>query len=288
MSVELVTYDLDTVFHLALPYTPWGILVEEYTGAPSAVYLSKGNNGKPIMDVKTGRVFSFGGPISNLYIHNTKSQPGHKLRLLYTTEQSLASLVMPERPNPEVMVSGSVTVGATAVQLPDHSVPSGLAVALQADRDNTVPIYLGDADIAVGGGFELVPGATTSIMVGNSSGIYAIAAAAGQSLAFSIGPSPSMAMVSPNPPNIANGSVTLGTIATQFPAQAIPGGIPVLITADAANTDPIYIGGSGVTIATGTRLGPADLIQLTVDNLNAVYGVSAVASQKALYIVEVY
>ena len=91
----------------------------------------------------------------------------------------------------------------------------------------------------------------------------------------------------PNASKVATGRVSVGTSATQFPDQAVPSGIAVVIVADSGNTDPIYIGGSNVTTTTGQELLAGDSIRLWVNNVNAIYAVAGVTGQYARYIVEV-
>ena len=55
------------------------------------------------------------------------------------------------------------------------------------------------------------------------------------------------------------------------------------IMATIANTGIIYVGGSGVTSATGIALYPGDVYSLDIDNLNDVYVVATVNGENVQY-----
>jgi hypothetical protein len=55
------------------------------------------------------------------------------------------------------------------------------------------------------------------------------------------------------------------------------------IMATVANTGIIYVGGSGVTSATGIALYPGDVYSLDIDNLNDVYVVATVNGENVQY-----
>jgi len=288
MAVERETYKLDEIFHTHVSYTPHGLLIEEYTGEEGACYISRGRQGKPIANVVAGRVLDYGEPLVNLWIHNTKAQPGRKLVLLSATSNAIRSLVMPQQVNPKSLQQGVVTVGTIAVALPSYSVPIGMELVIVADKENKAPVYVGPEGVTTATGMRLDPGAMSTMRVSDSSAVYAISSLADQKLLYSIGMTSEITGAGLNPTNIADGVVDVGTVAVQFPDQAIPGGISAVIRADEGNTDPIYIGGSTVTTATGHYLNAFDSINLSVDNLNKIYAIAGAAAQKARYIVEVY
>ena len=288
MGLERETYKLDAAFHTAMSYTPYGLLVEEYTGEEGACYISRGREGRPILNVVAGRLLDYNEPLVNLWIHNNKAQVGHTLTLITATENAVRSLIMPQQVNPKSLQQGVVTVGTVAAGLPSYSVPIGMEVVVVADKQNTAPVYVGPEGVTVESGVRLDPGAMSTMKVSDSSALYAISSLADQKMLFSIGMTSQISQVGLNPTNIADGSVTLGTVPTQFPDQAIPPGISVVIRGDGGNTDPIYIGGPTVSTLTGYYLNAFDSVNLEVDNLNKIYGIAGVADQKARYIVEVY
>ena len=288
MAVEQKRYPLDKIFHADLSYAPYGLLVEEYTGEGGACYISRGRHGKPIFTVASGRLLDYDEPLVNLWIHNTKAQVGCELVILTATQNAMRSLVKPERVNPKSLQQGTVTVGITAVALPSYPIPIGMEVVIVADKENTVPIYIGPEGVTTATGIRLDPGAISTMRVADSSAVYAISSVAAQKILYSIGMTSKITGVGLNPTNIADGSVDVGTTPTQFPDQSVPPGISAVIRGDGANTDPIYIGGSTVTTATGHYLNAFDAINLAVDNLNKIYVIAGVVGQKARYIVEVY
>jgi len=288
MGLELQTYNLDQPFHIAMSYEPWGLLIEEYTGEIGACYISRGRQGKPILTVVTGRLLDYDEPLVNLWLHNTKAQPGHYLTILTATQNAIRSLVRPERPYPTSLQQGTVTVGTTAVALPAHPVPIGLEVVVVADKLNTAPIYIGPEGVTTATGIRLDPGAMSTMRVADSSAVYAISSASGQKLLYSIGLTSQITQVGLNPTTVVDGSIDVGTSPTQFPDQPIPPGITVVIRGDGGNTDPIYIGGPTVSTATGYYLNAFDSINLAVDNLNRIYAIAGIVGQKARYIVEAY
>ena len=77
------------------------------------------------------------------------------------------------------------------------------------------------------------------------------------------------------------GQFTVATgAATALPANACR---EVTVRALIANTDPVYIGASGVTTADGHELNPGDAQTLKVNNTNLVFLIAGVASQKVSY-----
>jgi len=288
MSLELQTYSLDEPFDLAMSYTPWGLLIEEYTGEIGACYISRGRQGKPIVTVVTGRILDYDEPLVNLWIHNTKAQPGHRLTILTATRNAVRSLVRPETPYPSSLEQGAVTVGTTAVALPSHPVPLGLEVVVLADVTNSAPVYIGPQGVTVSTGIRVDPGGITTMRVADSSAIYAISPAANQRIIYSIGLTSQITQATLNPTQVVEGVLDVGTSPTQFPDQPIPPGVTAVIRGDEGNTKPIYIGGSSVTVGTGHYLNAFDSINLAVDNLNKIFAVAAITGQKARYIVEAY
>jgi len=58
----------------------------------------------------------------------------------------------------------------------------------------------------------------------------------------------------------------------------------VSLEALAANTVPVYIGPSGVTVGTGRQLVPGATIDIAIADLNLLYAVAAIAGQVLSYL----
>lgn len=106
------------------------------------------------------------------------------------TEDTLANLLAITQEayfNKSAITSGQVTVGTTAVQLPNVSVPQGKAVVLKASSANTAIVYIGPSGVTTSTGFELGVGEySPALMVTNLNVIYAISTAANQKLHYII------------------------------------------------------------------------------------------------------
>lgn len=86
---------------------------------------------------------------------------------------------------------------------------------------------------------------------------------------------------------LANGNIAVGTTAVQGPSIAAAPGQAVLVYADPANTDTIYIGSSSaVTTVTGFPIGAGNAMSLNVDNLSDLWFISGAAAQAVRYVVE--
>lgn len=68
---------------------------------------------------------------------------------------------------------------------------------------------------------------------------------------------------------IVSGVKTVSTSAAALSANTLKNGI--VLTADSSNTGVIYVGGSGVTTATGYPLAAGASISYSVTNLNMIY-----------------
>lgn len=96
-----------------------------------------------------------------------------------------------------------------------------------------------------------------------------------------------------NHPAVVAGQKAVAAAAAALGSGAIPDGMAVCISAPGnnadgnANTLPVFVGPSGVTIANGYRLEPGSSISLRVDDLSDVYVIAADANQTVSYIVEV-
>ena len=60
--------------------------------------------------------------------------------------------------------------------------------------------------------------------------------------------------------------------------------IRVEIMAKEANAGKIYIGGSGVTAATGILLNASDVMTVEINNLNLIYAIASQASQAIQFV----
>ena len=184
MAIELKEYKLDTVFDLSLAYTPYGVLVEYYDGEAGACYLSRGEHGRPITTVTRGRKLDYGEPLTNLWIHNTKAQVGHKLKLLLATENAVAALVMPSPINPAKLLAAALVVGVAPVQFPTQPVPYDIEVVIIAASGNGDVIYIGGDDVTTAIGSPLEAGDQLTLKVSDLSVIWAVAGAAAQDLNY--------------------------------------------------------------------------------------------------------
>lgn len=79
---------------------------------------------------------------------------------------------------------GTVTVGATAVQVEPKAFPFCKFIRVRAHDDNTVPVYLGGPGVtaAAGGGFPLAATQFVDLPIEEASALYARASAASQQL----------------------------------------------------------------------------------------------------------
>lgn len=83
---------------------------------------------------------------------------------------------------PAAPLTGQVTVGTSAVQLPSNALTEGVIV--RALSTNSVSIYIGPSGVTTSTGHELLPGESTSVAVSNTNAIYAISGTASQGLCF--------------------------------------------------------------------------------------------------------
>ena len=144
MAIDRQTFNLATVFDYAVPYTPYGLIVERFTGRPGTCYISRGLRGKPIATVALGRKLDYGEPLEELYIHNTLAQTGSELVITLATKNAVPSLTLPARQNPTELVSEALVVGNVAsVHFGVHIVPLDVEALVTATATNTVNIYVG-------------------------------------------------------------------------------------------------------------------------------------------------
>lgn len=88
-------------------------------------------------------------------------------------------------------------------------------------------------------------------------------------------------VVNSNPSTVYSGQQTATVSATALPAQALTNG--VVVTALSTNTGTIYIGPAGVTSSTGYPLVAGQSISYSVSNLNAVYILDSVTTDKVAF-----
>jgi hypothetical protein len=88
---------------------------------------------------------------------------------------------------------GQLTVGATAVKIPmavlsDNNQRGVLIKAYGANDTalNTVPVFVGNAQVTVDDGFPLGPGESATLPVTGEDELYAVASAASQKIAWFI------------------------------------------------------------------------------------------------------
>ncbi len=88
----------------------------------------------------------------------------------------------------EYFKTGQVTVGTTAVKVVSSNLPDGnkkgILIKAHGSGDaaaNTVPIFLGDANVTTSSGFSLAPGESITIPISGDD-LYAVASAASQKL----------------------------------------------------------------------------------------------------------
>jgi len=75
--------------------------------------------------------------------------------------------------------------------------------------------------------------------------------------------------------------VTVGTSASALPSPSLSKVHIVIIKADDDNTDPVYVGKSGVTTSNGFRLNAGQGVSLEVSDPTTVYLISSADNQKA-------
>lgn len=181
MAIDRQKFDLATVFSYAVPYSPYGLIVEKFTGLPDTCYISRGSTGKPIATVQLGRKLDYGEPLVDLYIHNTLAQSASELIITFATKNAVGSLTLPTRQNPAVIVSEVLAVGnVTAVNFGVHIIPLEIEGLVTASATNTADIYVGGAGVTAATGFVLAPGDSIYFKVRDTSVIYLIAAALAQ------------------------------------------------------------------------------------------------------------
>ena len=78
-------------------------------------------------------------------------------------------------------------------------------------------------------------------------------------------------------------NASIGTSATQLTASDTPCK-HVDVMAAIANTGIIYIGGAGVTTATGIALYAGDVYSLDIENVNLLYGVASVDTEDVQWV----
>ena len=78
-------------------------------------------------------------------------------------------------------------------------------------------------------------------------------------------------------------NTSIGTSATQLTASDTPCK-HVDIMATIANTGIIYIGGAGVTTATGIALYAGDVYSLDIENVNLLYGIASVDTEDVQWV----
>ena len=76
---------------------------------------------------------------------------------------------------------------------------------------------------------------------------------------------------------------SIGTSATQLTASTTPCK-HVDVMAAIANTGIIYIGGAGVTTATGIALYAGDVYSLDIENVNLLYGIASVDTEDVQWV----
>jgi len=86
---------------------------------------------------------------------------------------------------------GQVTVGTTAVQIPVAALANnnhrGILIKAYGANDtalNTVPVFIGNAQVTVNDGFPLAPGESATIPITGEDAIYAVASASSQKIAW--------------------------------------------------------------------------------------------------------
>jgi hypothetical protein len=77
---------------------------------------------------------------------------------------------------------GQTTIGISAVQLANNACTRGVIV--KAMNTNSVAVYLGNAAVTTGTGYELGPGESVTIPISNSDLIYAISGTASQNICY--------------------------------------------------------------------------------------------------------
>lgn len=71
---------------------------------------------------------------------------------------------------------------------------------------------------------------------------------------------------------ITNGTLTVGTTPTRIDGRAA--GSVLLVLHNNDNTDALYIGGEGVTVANGVTIAKSERIQMVLHPLEQIYVVS--------------
>lgn len=88
---------------------------------------------------------------------------------------------------------GQTTVGTTAVRIPAaisvlaHNNQRGILVKAYGANDtalNTVPVFLGNAQVTVDDGFPLAPGESATLPITGEEILYAVASASSQKIAW--------------------------------------------------------------------------------------------------------
>ena len=275
------TFDLSSTFEKRIGFDCAGFLVTEFTGIPGTVTARVQDEIAPVSLERGLLLKKTKGP--HFTIENKQAQKG-TLELLLASADMIDLLRLTERPNPS-LVQGSVTIGTSAVQLPDNYVRPGFMVVITASQDNTDAIYVGGSDVSPTNGIRLDPGNSFAYSVQNSNEIYVISNSTNQSLEYVISLQPPQIINQLNPNTITQGSVDVGTTATQLPANYVRPGYIVVITADQDNTEPIYVGDSAVTTTNGIRLDPGNSTVYPVRNTNQIYAVAGVTGQKLTFVI---
>jgi len=138
----------------------------------------------------------------------------------------------------------------------------------EAPRDsNRVPTLLGESNAVAGVPITVYVDPSTHRMLVNTTVTGSISAGTSLIEAVLVGQTTSHAST----PQQLNGG------------SSIPATNGVLVQALAANTNNVYIGGSGVTSSNGFELQPGQAVPFTVDNVADLYVIGGTGSDKVCW-----
>jgi hypothetical protein len=189
-------FDLSATFVREIPIPVGSYAVIYYDGADDSVFLQKTRE-----DDDPNRIELLHHSAASLnggawYLVNKVAQPGKRLKIDFgepgtsispgTSAEASASGGASESTlqdvcdaldNEPAIAHGRKTVPTVSAEaIGSQAIPDGKSVILQADDDNSVPVYVGGASVTADNGIRLEPGRALSVQVTNLGLLYCIAA----------------------------------------------------------------------------------------------------------------
>lgn len=125
----------------------------------------------------------------NIALINTGGDSGNSLTIFESSRgQKLASSSIPvvicdEQSVQNVFLTGQISVGLTATQLPSNSLKN--SINIKASNANTGSIFIGNSNLVTAfNGYELGAGESLTLPINNSDLIYLISDTASQNLSY--------------------------------------------------------------------------------------------------------